>query len=112
MINFNYLPDRDLWELNDNIFIQLSDGSDICIPKGMLTDGRSTPKLLRGVLPQFSKHILCYLIHDYLYISNRYTQKFSDNEMLYWQKKQGMKKAESYLCYFAVRIFGRRVYNT
>jgi len=95
-ISFNYLPERDIWELNENIFIQLSNGSDICIPKGMLTDGRSTPKLLRGILPQFSKHILAYLVHDYLYISNRYTQKFSDNEMMYWQKKLGMKTIEAY----------------
>jgi len=115
---FKYDLDKEVWQLQESIPVTLSNGDFVVIPAGMLTDGRSTPKLITGFLPSFNKYILAYLIHDFLYITDykwdelgtRKAQKFADKEMLHWQLKLGMGKFEAYLCYFAVRIFGRRVY--
>lgn len=115
---FKYISDKDIWELQESIPVILSNNECIIIKAGMLTDGRSTPKFLSGFLPSFNKYILAYLIHDFLYITDykwhelgtRKAQKFADDEMLYWQLKLGMSKVEAYICYYAVRIFGRRVF--
>lgn len=114
---FKYITDKEIWQLQESIPVILSNGENITINAGMLTDGRSTPKVLYGFLPSFNKYILAYLIHDWLYINDykwsegtRKAQKFADDEMLYWELKLGMGKFEAYLCYYAVRIFGRRVF--
>lgn len=115
---FDYLINEDLWELQENIKLILSNGDKITIPIGMKTDGRSSPRFLRAILPQFTKHILVYLIHDWLYINDykwdelgtKKAQMFADKEMLYWQNRLKMNPIESYLCYYAVRVFGRRVF--
>ena len=116
--DFKYHADSDTHELTEDISVTLSNGDYITIPAGFMTDGRSTPKFLRGILPQFDEYILCYLIHDYLYVvdylwnklGTHKAQEFADNEMLLWQNKFEMKPITSYSCYYAVRIFGRRVF--
>jgi hypothetical protein len=115
---FTYLVEEDLWRLEENIKVKLSNNEWITIPIGLKTDGRSSPKFLRNILPQFNRQILAFLIHDYLYISNykwnelgtRKAQKFADDEMLFWELKLGMGKFEAYSCYWAVKLFGRSVY--
>lgn len=116
--DFKYHAYDDTYELLEDISVTLSNGDYITIPAGFMTDGRSTPKFLRGALPQFDEYILCYLIHDYLYVidylwdelGTKKAQKFADNEMLLWQNKFEMKPITSYSCYYAVRIFGRRIF--
>lgn len=116
--DFKYHADSDKHELLEDISITLSNGDYITIPSGFMTDGRSTPKFLRGALPQFDSYILCYLIHDYLYVidylwnelGTRGAQRFADKEMFRWQNKFEMNAIKSNSCYYAVRIFGRRVF--
>lgn len=116
-----YLPKvkGDCWEIAEDMDIVLSNGVHIIIPAGMTFDGRSTPWLLKWALPPINPCLLAYIIHDYLYkydymrvgLGDKKAKEFADNEMLIWEKKLGERAAESETCYWAVKLFGWKVFR-
>ena len=106
------------WKIPHDIFIILSNGEHITIPEGMVFDARSTPWYLRWLLPSVNPALLAYIIHDYLYkvdykrqeLGVKKAKEFADNEMIIWSNKLYKNKFSNYLCYYAVKIFGKKVY--
>lgn len=55
------------WELTDNYFYTLPDGTRIVIPAGFVHDGASIPKILWGILSPTGLLLIAALIHDFSY---------------------------------------------
>lgn len=110
------------WIIEKDIIVNLSNGDFIQIKKGFQTDLSSVPKILWGLFPPFGDFILASIVHDWLYF-NKYkakecgtkrARKFADNEMLYFSNILNNRNFLDYignnLRYYAVRLFGKKVY--
>jgi hypothetical protein len=97
------------------------DGYIITVPAGFLTDGRSSGPL-SGIFPTWGRAARAWLLHDWMYVmdygvkefgwSKKKARKYADTVMY----EQSMKHApneyiKNILCYYAVRLFGRKVYE-
>lgn len=109
------------YELLQDVNVRLSDGRELTIPKGYVWDLASVPRLLWSIVPPDSDAELAFLIHDYLYENHKelgYNQKFCDNEMKLWSKelngtqnKYSLRNIDNSIRYYAVRLFGKKVFN-
>lgn len=110
-------PDKPhRFEVINPVLFKLSNGEEIVIPAGFVTDFATVPRLLWGIVQPVGKQNPATLIHDYLY-EQRYsvTEKkdwkldrlFADQEMLYWLKAYGCSWIKCQAMYWAVRIGGR-----
>lgn len=124
-----WCPDnrKVLFIIKRSYIFELSNGDIITVPKGYITDFRSSPhpaqrktiagKLLAGiakrivelVVPQIGPHNVAVLIHDYLYTDGKrkYSRVFADLEMLYWLVKCEVKGLQRKLMYWGVRAGGK-----
>ncbi|GAG87218.1 unnamed protein product [marine sediment metagenome] len=111
------------FRLANTISIRLSSGGMIIIPAGFEFDGSSSPRFLWWLFPSYGDFFFAALIHDYLYhtqymaedIGMGHAQKFADEEMLNWSnilnKKTIGKKVDNYFRFYAVRLFGKKVFR-
>lgn len=107
------------WVLLESIEVKLSSGEVITVPDGLKTDLSSSPRLLWGLFPPYGDFLLAAIVHDYLYIYNfkkdilgdKSARKFADYQMLYLSNIYSKNKIGNYLRYWAVRLFGHRVWN-
>ena len=107
------------FRLDESLKITLSNDAEIIIPKNFEFDGSSSPRFLWWLFPSYGNFFFGALIHDYLYV-NQYmqtyigykeAQKFADNEMLIWSNKLNNNKLDNLLRFYAVRLFGKKVYK-
>lgn len=97
--------------------IQLSNGQYIWIPKGYVWDLASVPRVFQSIISTDNDAEIAYLIHDFLYENKIGTREFADKEMLKWAKvtnginKIHIRNIDNYIRYYAVRLFGRKIYN-
>lgn len=82
-----------------------------CIPKGFETDFASVPKSLWNILPPLGKHNRASLLHDFLYVNNINSRKYSDHLFLCTMLEDGVNKIKAYLMYFGVRLGGQKWWN-
>ena len=102
-----------------DIDIILSNGHLITIPEGFNFDGSSSPRYLWALFPRYGSFLFASLVHDYLYvikynsekIGDKEAQKFADNEMLIWSNATHQSKINNLLRYYAVRVFGKFVFQ-
>lgn len=102
------------------IEVTLFDGSEIVIPKNYEFDGSSSPRFLWWLFPSYGNFFFASLIHDFLYteqylketIGLKAAQEYADKEMLRWSNEINSNKLDNYSRYFAVRLFGKKVYRT
>lgn len=118
------------WEDHERYFmvrkdleIELSNGDVICIPFAFMSDGSSTPKIMRGILPRYGAFLFAAIIHDYLYrtgymsdaLGHSEGRKWCDEEMLKWSNHINNRKLknyfDNYLRYWGVRIGGKSSYK-
>jgi len=109
------------YELLQDVNIRLSDGRKLTIPKGYVWDLASVPRWLWSLVPPDNDAELAFLIHDYLYENHKtlgYNQEFCDNEMRIWSKelngtknKYSLRNIDNFIRYYAVRLFGKKVFN-
>lgn len=110
------------FRLIESVSVTLSNNDVIDIPKGFQFDGSSAPRFLWWLFPSYGDFFFAALIHDYLYQINylsesngtKVAQEFADNEMLRWSQvindRNIGKTLDNYLRFYAVRMFGRKVY--
>lgn len=97
--------------------IQLSNGQYIWIPKGYVWDLASVPRVFQSIISTDNDAEIAYLIHDFLYENKIGTREFADKEMLKWAKvtnginKIHIRNIDNYIRYYAVRLFGGKIYN-
>ena len=101
-----------------DVEIELSNGEMIKIPKGYVWDLASVPRFLWAICPPDSDAELAFLIHDFLYENKINSRKWADKEMLLWSKqtngtnKISIRNIDNYVRYYAVRIAGKKAWNT
>jgi hypothetical protein len=78
------------------------------IPAGFTTDGASIPRFFWRIVghPFQSSCILAAVVHDWLYVTKKFTQKEADKLFYKLLKESGNSKVKSWLFYRAVRAFG------
>ena len=85
----------------------------ITVPRGMLTDLASVPRLFRIFAGRVGPHLEASIVHDYQYIAwqeagvspNGKMRRFADEFMLVAMNAAGMG-CKAMLIYWAVRLFG------
>ncbi len=114
---------KEHFKLLKGIQVKLSTGFKIIIPEGFVFDGSSSPKFLWWLFPSYGDFFMAALIHDYLYqqqfnrkhLGLKEAQKFADKEMLIWSNvvhcQNKIDKLDNYLRYYAVRLFGKKVFR-
>ena len=93
----------------------------ITVPKGMLTDLSSVPRLLRGIVGQVGPHLEASIVHDFLYVAWQdtpgWTARSEDWDFANKIMRAGMVEAtvddiQIHLIYTAVdSFFGWSVYQ-
>ena len=89
----------------------------ITVPRGMLSDLASVPRLFRWLVGRIGPHLEASIIHDYLYIAwqrqdlppDEHMRRFADRLMLVAMNAAGMR-CKARLIYWAVRLFGCRAF--
>ena len=105
------------YRLLEEIYVSLSNGYTILIPKGYTWDLSSVPRIFWWLLPPDGDFQIASLIHDYLYENKIGTRKNADKEMLKWSRvlsgtgKISLRNIDNYTRYIAVRLFGWIVWN-
>jgi hypothetical protein len=117
------LTNKSHFRLLNNVSVRLSNDATIVIPKDFQFDGSSSPRFLWWIFPSYGDFFFAAMLHDWLYqqnymsddLGNDYAQEFADKEMRTWSiilnDKTIGKQMDNYLRYYAVRLFGKRVYN-
>jgi len=59
------------WEVIEDFYYTLKDGTTVVIPMGFVFDGASIPKVLRGILSPTGLLFIPGLLHDYAYKHNQ-----------------------------------------
>jgi len=111
------------FKLHTAVKIKMSNGWVANIPKDFEFDGSSSPRFLWWLFPSYGDFIFAAILHDYLYstqymadmIGLKEAQKFADKEMLIWSNKINDrnigKKIDNYSRFYAVRMFGKKVFR-
>lgn len=102
------------WVLLEDIELKLSNGDIALLPKGFSTDFASVPERLWGLFPPYGHDILAFIIHDYLWNIGGYltpnkefinvSNRFTDNEMMWQQKKVGVSPFRYIPMYLGVKL--------
>ena len=79
------------WELADNWFFRMPDGTWVMIPRGFIMDGASTPKFIWGILDPVGILLLQGIIHDHGYRFD-YLWAFDENRGLHKLYKNSGRK--------------------
>ena len=59
------------WEMMEDWYFTMQDGTTVLIPKGFIFDGASVPKIMRSLLSPTGVLFLAGIIHDYAYKYNK-----------------------------------------
>ncbi|ECI5749343.1 DUF1353 domain-containing protein, partial [Salmonella enterica subsp. enterica] len=102
-----------LWRVYEPFEFYLSDDNSdiISVPAGFVTDLASVPRLFWTLLPPDGKYAKAAIIHDYLYDNALRTKKEADLIFLDGMTVLGVPKWKRTIMYWAVRLFGRGMYN-
>lgn len=95
----------------------------VTVPKGMLSDLTSVPRLFRGIVGRVGPHLEAAIVHDYLYMAWQLhpqprseadmavMRRFSDDLMVAAMKEAGMGR-KAHAIFVAVRLFGRCIFES
>ncbi|ECH9261463.1 DUF1353 domain-containing protein [Salmonella enterica subsp. enterica] len=105
--------DHHLWRVYEPFEFYLSeDNSDvISVPAGFITDLATIPRIFWTLLPPDGKYAKAAIIHDYLYDNALRTKKEADLIFLDGMTVLGVPKWKRTIMYYAVRLFGKGMYN-
>lgn len=103
------LISKKLWELTEGFEYHVgSYPSDeiIYVPTGFITDFASVPRLFWFILPPTGCYKAAALIHDYLYVTGRYSKLKSDFIFYEGMKVLNVEVWKRVVMFVAVFIFG------
>ena len=81
------------------------------VPKGLLTDLASVPRIARSFAGRVGRHLEASIVHDWLYGAHIKDREFADNVFLAGMKAAKVPRLQRWLIYRAVRMFGARSYR-
>ena len=83
----------------------------ITVPKGLLTDLASVPRVARSFAGRVGRHLEASIVHDWLYGAHVGSREFADQVFLAGMKAAKVPRLQRWLIYRAVRTFGARSYR-
>lgn len=110
------------FKTTEDIDVALSDGYEVKIPKGYITDLSSKPKWLWSLLPPFDKRLISAVIHDFLWTNKMEEIKrhglihkaftFSNEEFNKWNKALAPESNfKNWIEYSYLKLFGLSYYT-
>ncbi|EBL9832047.1 phage tail protein [Salmonella enterica] len=101
------------WRVHEPFAFYLSDDESdvISVPAGFVTDLATVPRIFWVLLPPDGKYAKAAIIHDYLYDNALRTKKEADKIFLDGMAVLGVPKWKRIIMYWAVRLFGRGMYD-
>ncbi|EMQ9351071.1 DUF1353 domain-containing protein [Salmonella enterica] len=101
------------WRVHEPFAFYLSDdNSDVIeVPAGFVTDLATVPRIFWTLLPPDGKYAKAAIIRDYLYDNALRTKKEADLIFLDGMTVLGVPRWKRTIMYYAVRLFGRGMYN-
>ena len=99
---------KNQWAILTNFRYHSPKYNTITVPKGFVSDGASIPSIMWGIIgsPWSGKYPHAALVHDYLYFSQRFSRKISDEIFLEAMSILGVNWFKRRLMFRAVRTFG------
>lgn len=97
------------WRVYEPFAFYLSD--IISVPAGFITDLATVPRIFWILLPPDGKYAKAAIIHDYMYDNALRTKKEADLIFLDGMTVLGVPRWKRTIMYYAVRLFGRGMYN-
>lgn len=107
------------WRMNDPLVVTWQGRSyqgiverRIIVPAGFVHDFSSVPRLFRSLIPQMGRQNRPSIVHDYLY-QNRIGDR-ADADLLFFDcmRAEGVGLIRAPLMYLAVRVGGRKAWET
>lgn len=92
----------------------------LTVPKGMLTDLSSVPRIARSIIGRVGPHLEATIIHDFLYVAwqdlpdrgaRRRDQVFADKLMRAAMREASVDFTDRFLIYNALKLAGWPVYQ-
>ncbi|EMA4827255.1 DUF1353 domain-containing protein [Salmonella enterica] len=101
------------WRVHEPFEFYLSDDNSdiISVPAGFITDLATVPRIFWILLPPDGKYAKAAIIHDYLYDNALRTKYEADRIFLDGMTVLGVPKWKKTIMYWAVRWFGRGMYE-
>lgn len=101
------------WRVHEPFAFYLSDDNSdvISVPAGFITDLATIPRIFWTLLPPDGKYAKAAIIHNYLYDNALRTKKEADLIFLDGMTVLGVPKWKRTIMYYAVRLFGKGMYN-
>lgn len=85
------------WVVTEDWFVTLPNGIEVCIPKGFVCDGASTPRLLWGILNPTGVLLVPGLVHDFGYRYNYLWRVYrSRNGLIVAMRRMGLSDDQAY----------------
>lgn len=106
--------DGAVWTVNEPMDYEvgfIGSGERIIVPKGLKTDFGSIPQILWSILSPIGCATRGFVLHDYLYTSQIYTRKKSDDILLEALEVLGASRIKRWTIYAGVRAGGWVAWN-
>lgn len=89
---------------------------EITVPKGLLTDGTSVPRMFRSIVERFGEGVEASLVHDFLYAGkwknyHKWNRKEADLILLAGLEAAGVSWWKRKAMYRVVRVGGANSFN-
>ena len=102
---------RPLWLLQEELRYYIDDAA-CSVPVGVVVDFASVPRGLWNTFPPYDpKYSAAAIIHDWLYMTERYPRKINDQIFLEAMIARGVKRWKRNVMHFAVRVGGGFTYK-
>lgn len=83
----------------------------ISVPAGFITDFASIPRIFWTILPPWGRYGKAAIIHDYLYVTHRFSRKQADDIFLEAMGVLKVSKWKRWVMYRSVRAWGWTAWN-
>ena len=89
----------------------------LTVPKGLLTDLASVPRIARSAVGRVGRHLESAIVHDFLYgtsqglLSTSENRAFADTLFNAGMKASGVPRFRRWMIYRAVRAFGDKSFR-
>ena len=110
-LDMRLLLDGFHWKLLHDFEVEDEVLGKIIAPVDFITDLGSIPRIFWNIIPPNGKPTYAYVIHDYLYATQKTTRKQADDCLFRMMDSLGASTIENWTVWSAVRIGGWTAWN-
>lgn len=98
--------DGKRWQILSPLLYVNTDGTQVSIPAGFVTDFASVPQIFWNIIPPIGDYAKAAVLHDYLYRFHVFARAQCDAYLLDGMKELGTPLWKRLTIYWNVRAFG------